>query len=31
MRLSLYFEDNKGVFEPVSIENVMLGEKTINA
>lgn len=29
--LALYFEDDKGVFEPVSIENVMLGEKTINA
>jgi hypothetical protein len=29
--LALYFEDDKGVSEPVSIENVMLGEKTINA
>jgi len=29
--LALYFEDDKGVPEPVSIENVMLGEKTINA
>lgn len=28
--LALYFEDEKKVPEPVSIENVMLGEKTIN-
>lgn len=28
--LTLYFEDEKKVQEPVSIENVMLGEKTIN-
>lgn len=28
--LVLYFEDEKKVPEPVSIENVMLGEKTIN-
>ncbi|MBN2324079.1 MAG: type II toxin-antitoxin system HicB family antitoxin [Spirochaetes bacterium] len=28
--LALYFEDNKEVLEPISIENVMLGEKTVN-
>ena len=28
---ALYFEDDKGFFEPVSIENVRLGGKTINA
>jgi len=28
--LALYFEDDKDVLEPVTIENVMLGEKIIN-
>lgn len=28
--LTLYFEGDKEVEEPVSIENVMLGEKTLN-